>query len=122
MLNKRKELEALMQQCYCSEHIYTTMIPNFYYTDGVKVFCENAEAYWFLSDICSYMIELWNKDDFFAVTLSVEDEKGTITIDDGDRKTYVKKEIIYTDCPEGDWKFYIERSEDGYVLLYYMEH
>lgn len=117
------ELENIMMNCYGTEHYYKTMIPHFYYTDGVKTFCDNAGAYWFLTDVIAYSTEFIHKDSFFAVTLSVKDSSASIKITDGDRKKYKLIENITTDCPDGEWKFYIEKDlNDDAVMLYYLEH
>lgn len=100
---KTKELEWIMSNCYGTEHWYR-YFPNadFLYTDGVKAFCENAEAYWFLTEI--FLATRGLPDDLYTITLKVEGNSANIEIN-GEKK--VKGwHIGYTDCPEGEWKFF----------------
>lgn len=118
-----QQLEEIMSQCYGTEHYYRTMIPHFLYTDGVKTFCDNANAYWFLTDVIAYSTEFIMKDSFFSVNLVIKDSVGKIIITDGNRKKYKQVNDIMTDCPDGEWKFYIEKDLDGdAIMLYYLEH
>lgn len=118
-----EQLEEIMNQCYGTGAYYKTMLPHFYYTDGVKTFCENAGAYWFLTDVIAYSTEFLHKDTFFSVKLVVKDSIGSIIITDGNRKTFKRVDDIHTDCPDGEWKFYIEKDMNGdSIMLYYMEH
>ena len=102
-----KELEWIMSNCYGTEkwHRY---FPNadFLYTDGVKTFCENAEAYWFLSEI--FLATRGLPDDLYIITLEVKDNSANIKIN-GEKK--IKGwHIPFTDCPEGEWKFFYQNN------------
>ena len=73
------------------------------YTKGVEYFCEKAGAYWFLDIIGT---EIHKQYDEGFISLDVKDDKGTITVTDGNEEVYYTRKIDYTDAPEGDWKFW----------------
>ena len=73
------------------------------YTEGVQHFCEKAGAYWFLDIIGT---EIHKQYDEGFISLDVKDDKGTITVTDGNEEVYYTRKIDYTDAPEGDWKFW----------------
>lgn len=104
---KSKELERIMVQCYGTEHWYR-YFPNadFLYTDGVKTFCENAEAYWFLTEV--FLATRGLPDDLYTITLKVEGSGANIEIN-GEKKIR-GWHIEFTDCPEGVWKFFYQNN------------
>lgn len=77
------------------------------YTDGVKYFADTAGAYWFLDILATEVYDFVRKgEEFVAVTMKVSDGKAVIVADDGNGKDLWKRKIGFTDCPEGEWKFY----------------
>jgi len=102
-----KELERELAQCIGTEHYYKLRIPKITYTDGVKVFAEKAEAMWLVVDIGLYLFKpKLNRDPFLSITLKVKDNKGELVFDDGNDNVLYTKTYGYTDCPEGEWKFF----------------
>lgn len=101
---KSEELRAIMAQCYGTEKWYR-LFPtcNFLYTDGVKTFAENAEAYWLITEVFALVDGL--PDDLYEIKLTVKDMEGVITIQTG-KKVVRRREINFTDCPEGKWVFF----------------
>lgn len=87
---------------------------NLLYTDGVKFFASNAGAYWFLDIVATELAPQQGQHPFMHITLRVKDEKANITVDNGDCLILFEKKIGYTDCPEGDWEFYLT---DNVLLL-----
>lgn len=79
------------------------------YTDGVKFFAEHAGggAYWFLDIIASEIWQLQSIEPFMVIYLEVHDSKAIIACEDGNDKEVYRREIAYTDCPEGSWLFYL---------------
>ena len=79
------------------------------YTDGVQCFAQNAGggAYWFLDIVATQIATI--KEDFIAIKLSVPENEtiATITATDGNDKLLFTKHVAYTDCPTGDWQFYL---------------
>ncbi len=102
----------------------------FVYTDGVKAFCEKAEAQWFIDNMNSYMSKI-NKvnDAFFSVSIQVNEKQEAMLLithevySQMDRKPedriVIRQKIPYTDLPvtgEDKYKFFLALSnirEDG---------
>ena len=108
------KLENEMAYCYGTEHYYR-YYGNLLYTDGVKNFCEKAEAYWFLDAVFSHLVTM--PEDFYVITLKVNnDSTATLNIKgDNAKKT---QNIPFTDCPAGEWKFYFSER----VLMWWREY
>ena len=108
---KSNELQQIMSYCYGTEHYYKIPAYSFKYTDGIKTFCEKADAYWLLDiieSVCRTHKEIHN--DFILIELSVcKDNRATITFEDS-KTTFFKQEILFTDCPKGLWKFYFDNN------------
>lgn len=121
----KEELENIMANCYGTESYYKYgLIPSctILLTDGVKAFIDNADAYWFVGDFYSYIPTIRKKapDEYlFVITLNVKDNKAEMIITDGNENLLLTKEYTYTDCPDGEWKFYYDN--DSKVMMYYME-
>jgi hypothetical protein len=95
---------------------FNPLYHNFLYSDGVKE-CAEAGCYWLL-DILGTEI---TRSDFkrrdsqmCIVAVKVKDQEATITgeFEDGDQRPY-KREVEYTDLPDGDWVFYVSDDGDG---------
>ena len=113
------ELQEAMNQCYGTECYYKhPLFPQYNYTEGVKTFCEKAEAYWFLVDTFVKIMRFFKGESFLSIHLHVKDDKADLIFCDGDDKELKKQHYSYTDCPEGDWHFFFI---DG-VLLWHMEY
>ena len=54
------KLHQIMSYCYGTENYYKIPQYSFKYTDGVKMFCEKADAYWLLDLIESIPAEYQN--------------------------------------------------------------
>ena len=108
---KSNELQQIMSYCYGTENYYKIPQYSFKYTDGVKTFCEKADAYWLLDiieSVCRTHKEIHN--DFILIELSVcKDNRATITFEDS-KTTFFKQEILFTDCPQGTWRFYFDNN------------
>ena len=81
-------------------------------TDGVKYFIDNAGngAYWFTDIVATEIVPKVLKYDFMTVQLVALDNKATIIANDGDGKRVFLKTIGYTDCPDGEYEFFIQDS------------
>ena len=108
---KSTELENIMSHCYRTEHYYKIPRYSFNYTDGVKTFCEKADAYWLLDIVASVSRHYKQMhEDFIIIDLIVdEDNKATITFEDT-KGIFFKQDIPFTDCPKGLWKFYFDNN------------
>lgn len=117
-----EELAQKLNYCTGTEHYYRDPLLPFYYTDGVKVFVENAEASWFLYDLLTY-IKLFANNYMCVVTLKVENEKAILTIQDDNNKKLATYNYSYTDCPAGEYRFYMYWKDTEHpVLIYYREY
>ena len=104
---KSSDLSNLMSYCYGTEHYYTNPIHSFKYTDGVKIFCENAQSYWLL-DIVNSVCRFYKRmhQDLIIIKLEVnKDNKASISFEDT-YGIFFSQIIPFTDCPEGTWMFY----------------
>ena len=104
---KSYTLSNLMSYCYGTEHYYTNPIHSFKYTDGVKIFCENAQSYWLL-DIVNSVCRFYKRmhQDLIIVKLEVnKDNKASISFEDT-YGIFFSQIVPFTDCPEGTWMFY----------------
>ena len=108
---KSTELENIMSYFYGTENYYKIPQYSFKYTNGVKTFCEKADAYWLLDiveSVCRTHKEIHN--DFILIELSLnKDNKATITFEDT-KGIFFKQDIPFTDCPKCLWKFYFDNN------------
>lgn len=84
------------------------------FTDGVKFFAEAACAWWFVDDSIIEYAPLMRQHGFLTITLNVSDTKAKITVDDGNDNVLATREIPFTDCPVGQYRFYFT---DNVLLL-----
>ena len=98
-----------LSQFYGTENYYKTCMfaPNLSHTDGVQYFADNANAYWFLNIIATEIYPLIKDHPFLCIDLKVDDGKGIICVEDGDCITLMTKRIEFTDCPSGEYDFYL---------------
>ncbi len=86
------------------------------YTDGVESFAQHAGngAYWFLDIIGTELKQLATEQDFLCITLKSESFRGHIIATDGNDKILYQKKIPFTDCPNGDYTFFLT---NGVMML-----
>ena len=125
------ELKNLLRQCSGGDCIYKhSMVKSFVYTEGAREFFQNAGdgAYW-LADILATEPAIRRgvaEHGLCVVLLDVKGRKATLTVSvdlitDKDAAGEVtgyrpqsiqfQRAIDYTDCPEGFWKLYLDRTE-----------
>jgi hypothetical protein len=102
-----------------SETMYQhTINRNVIYTEGVRHFAQNAGhgAYWLLDIMATEPKILRQQREFALVKLVAKNGKAKLTVDDGNdgSEPVYKKNISFTDCPDGEWKFYFI---EGTILL-----
>lgn len=81
------------------------------YTDGVRAFAEQAGggAFWFLDIIMTEpkILQGMRQEGFVIVALNVKETKASITVKrDTDCPNIFERFLKFTDCPEGEWRFY----------------
>lgn len=105
------ELKAALAHYYGSEEFFKQPLYRWMlYTEGVQCFAENAGggAYWFL-DIIGTEFQLHAKiHQHITITLTVYDDGTAKIMAVGDEEIEVfRRDVSYTDCPRGEWKFYL---------------
>jgi hypothetical protein len=96
---------------YGTENYYKhPLVQQFLYTDGVKYFCDKAQAYWFLDIVATEYLPLLKTEEFLTVLLEVHSGSATITVTDGDYRNLKSKRIEFTDCPEDQYLFFLTGS------------
>ena len=112
-VNLEKAKTALdLSQFYGTENYYRH-ISGKVYTDGVQYFASQAGAYWFV-DLVLLEMAHGLKEPFLVVMLTVKNEEAEIVITDGNYEVLARKSIEWTDCPAGEYTFYIC---DGVMML-----
>lgn len=81
-------------------------------TDGVRYFCEKAEAFWLFDEMCAFTID--NRTQPFIVAEVVgKDGKAVVTYLDGNCTELATKKYTHSDLL-GEYKFYIN---NGVIML-----
>jgi hypothetical protein len=88
------------------------------YTDGVKEFADKAGAHWFLDILATELPKLVREHRFLEVWCKVtQDEKAELLADNGADIVW-RREITWTDCPVGEWKFlFADGGPEGSVVI-----
>jgi hypothetical protein len=81
--------------------------PQLVHTDGVQYFAETAGCFWLLDIIATEFYPLTKTEPFLSITLLVRNGKATLTCQDGDLKVLRHKDISHTDCPDGEYEFFL---------------
>ena len=111
----RKEIEEGLPQFTGTEH-YHRHQPGFLLTDGAKWLAESAGCYW-LYDIIYSIRSILDKDSFAVVKLTVKDQQGDVTVEDGNDNVLYSQHIEYTDFPLPEIKLYVADSEAEKVIM-----
>jgi hypothetical protein len=64
------------------------------------------------------LFPLQDREGFLSITLTVANEQASIVATDGDLTTLWSKAISFTDCPDGEYRFYFTNN----VLLLTSEY
>jgi hypothetical protein len=107
-VNTAADIRHALAHCTGTENYYKHRLGNCVYTDGAKTFAEMAEAYWLLDILATEVVPYQAKQPFIHAKLNVTDDaKAVITADDGNGNQFWSKDISWTDCPCGEWRFYV---------------
>jgi hypothetical protein len=95
------------------------------HTEGVQFFLEKAKAFWFLDAVALGVAGKrgWvpsvvpNYTDFAIVQMKVKDRSAQVAIKLDSGMPRLGGFNTSTDCPEGDWTFYLADSPEGVVLM-----
>ena len=98
-----------LSQFYGTEHYHKTFLfnPKLVHTDGVQYFADQAGAFWLLDIIATEVYPLTKKNPFLVITMTVADKKAKLVVDDGDDNWIYQRNIDFTDCPDGEYRFYL---------------
>ena len=88
-------------------HQSNMFVPKMVHTDGVEYFCSEASAYWFLDIVATEIFPLLRKEPFMSIKMKVKDSLANIYAEDGDCKLVWQRTLTYTDCPEGEYEFFL---------------
>jgi hypothetical protein len=115
-----------LRQFTGTEHYYKHAFNSkFVYTDGVRHFAQNAGggAYWFLDIMATEVYDLHKKKHaFLSVKMTVIGTKAQIKATDGNDKVLWERELDFTDCPEGEWEFFMIHDGQQSVMLVTSEY
>lgn len=101
---------------YGTESYWKHPLGRFVFTDSVKHFAEEKQAWWTLDVVGSYMLEL-KKYPFLILTFVVKDNSCKFAVrEDTGKPTIVSQDIPYTDLDE-NILLYMQRSEGSYPVL-----
>ena len=102
------DLESQLGQFIGTENYYVNpLYPWMRYTDGVQFFANKAGTYWFLDILGTELMSKVRRNPFMSITLEVKDGVANILVTDGNDNNIWSRKEIYTDCPAGDWRFFL---------------
>ena len=106
-MTETKQLD--LSQFIGSERYYATnpFVRKLVHTDGCQYFFNEAGAWWFADIISLDIFPLHSEEPFLAITMSVKDGSAVVIATDGNEKELFNKQIDFTDCPEGEYNFYL---------------
>ncbi len=116
-----EKVEEIMNSSTGTEKYYRPFFFNtMVYTDGVRTFAEQCQAYWVIDLVNSYMKKIQNNhrrtsEWMYFIQLKVKDSKVSVRIYrevDEKKKTVARQDIPYTDLPNVDLKFYLQLAQE----------
>ena len=114
-----KDLNDKFAQFIGTEKYYAHFMGISVYTDGIKAMADEFQAYWLIDLVVSYqMVESIRSKHFQIWTLFSENGKAALEMrEDSDQPVVVRKEIPFTDFPEGTLQMYYIDDGSYKVLL-----
>jgi hypothetical protein len=111
-------LHSELEQFTGTEQYYRpSLFSSMRVTDGVKYFIDQAGAYWFTDIVATEIMPKFKKYDFVTVQLVALDSEAKIVAYDGDNKRIFLKKIGYTDCPDGEYNFFMQDGGNFVVMM-----
>lgn len=105
------DIRNALAYCTGTDHWYRhPLVRSCLYTDGARTFAEMAGAYWFLDIVATEVLPFQRKEEFIVVTMTVTGSTARIVADDGNGNPFWSRDIEFTDCPEGEWKFFVQNN------------
>lgn len=114
MTTETTDLHSQLAQFIGTERYhFNPLYPWLNYTDGVQYFAQHAGggAYWFLDIVGTEVQPLTRRRSFLTVDLMVHDTaKADILVTDGNDKVLHRRHVDWTDCPQGVYRFFLQRG------------
>lgn len=110
------ELENNLSQFTGTENYYRVM-PRLVITDGVQYLANQANMYWLVSAIYSYLTTQPIRSGFVVARLTASGKTADLVLDDGNDQVIAKQAIDYTDFPLGEVTIYCSYQGKTWVLL-----
>ena len=116
-----EKVEEIMNSSTGTEKYYRPFFFNtMVYTDGVRTFAEQCQAYWVIDLVNSYMKKIQNNhrrtgEWMYFIQLKAKDSKASVRIYrevDEKKKTVARLDIPYTDLPNVELKFYLQLAQE----------
>lgn len=79
-------------------------------TEGALDFAQKAGGFWFIDIIAFEVFQLQKTEEFLAICLDVREGAADIRVTDGNENPLYKRKIHFTDCPTGQWFFYLNNN------------
>jgi hypothetical protein len=110
-----EEFAKDLRQFTGTEHYYRhPLARRVVYTDGVRYFAEAAGAYWLIDILATELPKLAAKHRILFVHCVVKDGNARLYAnEDSGKPNLWERAIDFTDCPEGDWSFYMADGGDA---------
>ena len=101
-----------------SYHLWSALFPHCVLTDGAKFLAENAGAFWLMDIIGSYQrnLEVLNQP-LQVWKLTVQNNKGVVTCQDGDYRALVRQEIPFTNFPLAEITLLAAQGDSYRVIM-----
>jgi len=94
---------------------YHRIFPGILCTDGIKVFADDTQCHWVISDLAVVSHLKFPRVDFQLWVLRVKDMVGKLTMrEDTNAPVLYRQNYKYTDFPEGTFVMYLR---DGVLML-----
>ena len=111
-MNAQELKDALCQFTGTEQWYIYPLNKKIVYTDGARFFFREAAggAYWLLDILGTEVYQFHAKEEFLFIALNVIGTRATITVTNGNHEPdsiLLTKAIDYTDCPDGEWKFFM---------------
>lgn len=112
MEQQTKLQEALAQFIGTEDYHFNPLYRWLKYTDGVHYFANHAGngAYWFLDIVGTELRNHALKHGFLDIDLVVTAGNAVIAVGDGNGRRLKRWTGIFTDCPTGEYKFFLQRD------------
>jgi hypothetical protein len=99
-------------------HRFNMLFRNVVLTDGAHHLANAAQCFWLMDAIASYLTRpAVRQEPFQTWTLTVKNESGTLSCDDGNGNVLARQRIQYTDFPLDSIKLYMALGDDNWVIM-----